>query len=207
MTPLSTVVWFSLTAVLWSQQAGIPGRYLVALEYRGPNVAFAEHPYRCETERASRDVLWGTVQGGEDGVEREDVVYEGVLQRTTEQTLCGTSVRPDGPRRMSLAAQPCRAELSGAGEVKVRIKIYRQGAGQNGAWIVLTPIDGMARVTGNCRSGEMREMQLAYGERTTIEMQTPPDRLVPGRYPAEVVPPSPGRWILHVMPASAGPTS
>lgn len=116
-------------------------------------------------------------------------------------------MRATTPRRPAVAAQPCRAALSGAGDVKVRIKIYRQDADQQGAWIVLSPIDVAARVTGSCRSAEMREMQRAYGERTTIEVQTPPDRLVPGRYAADVVPPSTGPWILHVAPVSPAPSS
>lgn len=182
-------------------------RHLIALEFLGPIVTFAEHPARCRSDRPSRDVLWGTIEGNEADGEGDAVVYEGVLQRITEQTLCGADLRPPTPGRPAVAAEPCRAALSGAGDVKVRIKIYRQGADQQGAWVVLAPIDVAARVVGNCRSAEMREMQRAYAERTTIEIQTPPDRLVPGRYAAEIVPPSTGRWILHVAPGSAAPSS
>lgn len=178
------------------------GRQLIALEYRGPNVAFAEHPSRCGTNRASRDLLWGTVEGNEQEREGDAVVYEGVLQRTTEQTLCGASVQGSPARRAGISAPPCRATLSGAGDVRARIKIYRRGADQTGAWIVLTPIDGMARVTGNCRSGEMHEMQRAYGERVTMEIMTPPDRLMPGQYPGDADPTTRARWILNVTSSS-----
>lgn len=200
-------VWLLLSAGAAARLEESSARYLVALELRGSNVAFAERPFRCGTNRASRDLLWGTVEGNEDEGERGAVVYEGVLQRITEQTLCGADVRAATPRRPAVSTQPCRAALSGAGDVKVRIKIYRQDSDPQGAWIVLSPVDVAARVTGDCRSVEMREMQRAYGERITIEIQTPPDRLVPGRYAAEVVPPSTGRWILHVAPVSATPSS
>lgn len=203
----ASALWLLMTAGVAAQPAAPAGRYLIALEYRGPSVAFAEHPARCGPDRASRDLLWGTVEGNEGETGTDAVVYEGVLQRITEQTLCGADVRATTPRLPAAAAHPCRAALSGAGDVKVRIKIYRQNAEQQGAWIVLTPIDGLARVTGNCRSGEMREMELAYGERMTIEMQAPPNRLILGRYRAEPVSPSTGRWILHVLPTSMAPSS
>ena len=200
-------VWFVMCAGAAARLGEPPARYLVALEYRGPSVAFAEHPARCGRDRSSRDLLWGIVEGNEDETETDAVVYEGVLQRITEQILCGADVQPRQPRRAATLGRPCRGALSGAADVKVRIKVYREGARLQGAWIVLTPIDAMARVTGNCRSGEMREMQRAYGERTTIEILTPPDHLMPGRYAAEMVSPSAARWILHVAPASASPSS
>lgn len=182
-------------------------RHLIAIEYRGPGTAFAEHPFRCGPDRASRDIVWGTVEGSEAESEADAVVYEGVLQRMTEQTLCGARVHVRPAGRVGISTPLCRATLSGVGDVKVRIKVYRRGASLQGAWIVLTPIDGMARVTGNCRSGEMREMQKAYGERTTMEIQIPPDRLMPGRYPAAMAPSSTARWILHLAPVSGAPSS
>jgi len=200
--------------VLWAALAAGPttpgdpnaGRHLIALEFRGPSVVFAEHPYRCGPNRASRDMLWGSVESNEAESDGDAVVYEGVLQRITEQTYCGASTQATRAPRAALAPPSCRATLSGAADVKVRLKIYRQGARLQGAWIVLTPIDATARATGNCRSGEMREMQKAYGERTTIEIQTPPDRLVPGRYSSELISPT-ARWILHVAPVSVAPSS
>lgn len=196
------VVWLLWPiGMLATQKVGDSDRYLIALEYRGPSVAFAEHPFRCGMDRVSRDILWGSVEGNEAGGGGDAVVYEG-LQRITEQTLCGASTQATHARRAAVPAPSCRATLSGASDVKVRIKIYRQGARLQGAWIVLTPIDASARVTGNCRSGDMREMQKAYSERTTIEIQTPPDRLLPGRFPGDVVPGSMARWVPSVAPSS-----
>ncbi len=205
--PAAASLWLVLSAGVAAWRGESAERYLIALEHRGPSVAFAEHPRRCGPDRASRDIVWGTVEGHEAESEADAVVYEGVLQRMTEQSLCGARVhvRPGG--RVGVSTPLCRAALSGVGDVKARIKIYRRGASLQGAWIVLTPIDGMARVTGNCRSGEMREMQKAYGERTTIEIQTPPDGLMPGRYPAAMAPSSTARWILHVAPVSGAPSS
>lgn len=201
--PTFVSLWLVASGGVTAGRGEFVSGYLIALEYRGPNTAFAEHPLRCGMDRVSRDILWGMVEGSEAESEAGAVVYEGALQRMTEQTLCGASVRPDGPRRNpAVVAQPCRAALSGAGDVKARIKIYRQGANLQGAWIVLTPIDGMARVTGNCRSGEMREMQLAYGERVTIEIMTPPNRLMPGRYPGVGDQVTTARWVLNVASSS-----
>lgn len=198
------VLLASLAAGLSRQLDTNVGRHVIALEFRGASVAFAEHPYRCNLDRASRDILWGTVDGHEDLGEHGAVVYEGVLQRITEQTLCGADVQPTRARHLTVGSAPCRAHLSGAGDVRVRIKVYSQKADQQGAWIVLTPVDSMARVTGTCRSGEMRDMQRAYAERTTIEIQTPPDRLVPGQYAAERDPGATGRWVLLVAPSPSG---
>ena len=201
------VLWAVLAGGLTTQRDPNVGPHLIALEFRGPSVAFAEHPYRCGPDRASRDMLWGAVQSNEAESDGDAVVYEGVLQRITEQMYCGASTQATPARRAALAPPSCRATLSGAADVKVRLKIYRQGARLQGAWVVLTPIDATAHVAGNCRSGEMREMRRAYAERTTIEIQTPPDRLMPGRYSAAVVSPSTARWILHVAPASVAPSS
>lgn len=200
--PVILSLWLLASGGVTAGRGESDDRYLIALEYRGPSVAFAEYPYRCGPDGASRDILWGAVEVHEAESEGDAVVYEGVLQRLTEQTLCGASVQVSPARRATAPARPCRAALSGAGDAKVRMKIYRRDAELQGAWIVLTPIDGMARVTGNCRSGEMREMQKAYGERTTIEIQTPPDRLVPGRYPGVADPATRARWILHVTSSS-----
>lgn len=195
-------LWLVASSGLAAWLGESAGRYLIAIEYRGPSTAFAEHPLRCGPDRSSRDIVWGTVEGSEADGEADAAVYEGVLQRMTEQTLCGARIQGRPAGRVRAAAPPCRATLSGVGDVKARIKVYRRGASLRGAWIVLTPIDGMARVTGNCRSGEMREMQKAYGERTTIEIQTPPDRLVPGRYPGAADPATRARWILNVTSSS-----
>jgi hypothetical protein len=189
-----------LTAGAVAQLAAPAGRYLIALEHRGPGVAFAEHPLRCGPDRASRDLLWGTVEGNETEADTDAVVYEGVMQRVTEQTLCGAARHATSSRPTPVPA-PCRAALSGAADVKVRIKIYRRAASLQGAWIVLTPVDTTARVTGNCRSGEMREMQRAYGDRTTIEIVTPPDRLTSGRYTGDIDPATRAGWILNVAPS------
>lgn len=206
VAPLTSVAAIALSSLLTTGVSALlvapAGRHLIALEFRGPGVAFAEHPSRCGPDRASRDLLWGTVEGNEAESEGDAVVYEGVLQRVTEQTLCGARIQGRPADRAGASTALCRAALSGVGDVKARIKIYRRGARLQGAWIVLTPIDGMAEVTGNCRSGEMREMQRAYGERVTIEIVTPPDRLMPGRYPGDSDQATRARWILNVASSS-----
>lgn len=205
--PVFMSLWLLVSAAgLAAWRGESTERYLIALEYRGPVTAFAEQPVRCGTDRASRDVLWGMVEasGAED--DADAVVYEGVLQRTTEQTLCGARVQESPARRANGPAPLCRATRSGAGDVRARIKIYRRGARPQGAWIVLTPIDGLARVSGNCRSAEMQAMQRAYGDRATIEIQTPPDRLMPGQYHGDADPATRARWILNVSAVSPAPS-
>ncbi len=179
---------------------------LVAVEYRGANVTFAQRPYRCMPDGQSLDAFRGIVESLESQPGDDAVIYEGALQRLTEQTLCGS----DSHTVQTATAQrtPCRASLSGGGEVHARIKVYRRGSTLQGAWIVLTPLDVIARVTGTCRSGERHVMQEAYAERTAMEIAVPPDGLVPGRYLGEPAPGSGARWVLTVAALGyPGPTS
>jgi hypothetical protein len=146
------------------------------------------------------------VQRRDDESGPDAVIYEGTLQRLTEQTLCGSDVHSS--TRQSARVEPCRVNLSGGGDVRVRIKVYRETSQLQGAWIVITPVDVMARVTGSCRSGERQQIRATYGERMTIEMAVPPDALTPGRYVGKPAPGSGARWVLMVAPIpSPSPTS
>lgn len=77
----------------------------------------------------------------------------------------------------------CRARLSGIGDVHVRITVTYAGHDLPHAWIVVTPLDVMAKVMWNCRPGEMREMQRAYSDRLTLEIPVPAGGLAAGRIP------------------------
>ena len=191
------LTWAIPAAQAPHRTAGVAERQAIVLEHRDASVAFARHPDRCADDGTTLDALRGTVQRrtGEPG--RTAIVYEGVLHRVTEQTICGSEPYPL-PRSSPRASLPCRARLSGVGDVHVRLTIYRSGHDRQGAWIVLTPTDVMASVTGNCRAGEMHEMRAAYAERTTIDVSTPVDPLVPGRYQADPRPGELGRWWLTV---------
>jgi hypothetical protein len=146
------------------------------------------------------------VQRRADESGSDAVIYEGTLQRFTEQTLCGSDAH--SATRQRARVEPCRATLSGGGDVRVRIKVYRGTSQLQGAWIVITPVDVTARVSGSCRSAERQQMRATYGERTTVEMAVPPDVLTPGRYVGSPAPGSGARWVLMVAPVpSSSPTS
>lgn len=186
--------------VLAVDHGSTPERHAVVLEYRNISVAFAQHPGRCVSDPSSVDRLGGYVERSDSQSTDAATVYEGLLERTTEQTLCGSEPYPTR-RSTSRTVSPCRARLSGVADVHVRIKVYRTGHDLRGAWVVLTPTDVMASVSGNCGPAEMRAMREAYGERTTIEIATPPDRLVPGRYETGQMPGELGTWMLIVESA------
>jgi hypothetical protein len=176
---------------------GAGDRHAIVLEYRTVSVVSAERPHSCAPEPSDLDELRGFVLQSDVQSTDPATVYEGVLARVTEQTRCGSE--PSLRRRPTArAAHPCRARLSGVGDVHVRIKVAHAGHDLLGAWIVLTPADVMASVGGNCRPAEMQEMRAAYAERTTIEIRMPPGRLVPGRYESDAQPGEPGRWVLIV---------
>ena len=181
---------------------GSADRYAVVLAYHGASLAFARPSGSCAADPSSLDVLSGIVDrlGGppDDGT----VVYEGTLRRSTNQTMCGSE--PHVTRRVpSREAQLCRARLSGAADAHVRVKVRSTGLGLQGAWIVLTPTDAMAEVTGSCSPGEMREMRRSYWERITIEIPLPHGHLSPGRFTADE---ETGRWQMTVSPPSEEPS-
>jgi hypothetical protein len=204
--------WRVAAAIAVSASLGASGdavrgqeRWRIMIDRGGASVAFARFPHRCAADGSSFDTLRGVVESRQPRDGEGVTVYEGVLERVTEQELCGSDPYP-APRTGAGRTPACRARLSGIGEVHVRITVYRSGHDPHGAWVVLTPTDVMASVSGNCRPPEMHAMRAAYGDRTTLEIPTPPGRLLPGRYAADQAPGEPGRWVLTVV-SVPGPSS
>lgn len=182
---------------------GSADRHAVVLAYHGASLAFARPSGSCPADPSSLDVLSGIVDRLTGPPNDGTVVYEGTLRRSTNQTMCGSEQHVT--RRVpSRDAQLCRARLSGAADAHVRVKVRSTGLGMQGAWIVLTPTDAMADVTGNCSPGEMREMRRSYSERITLEIPLPERRLTPGRF--TTADEETGRWQMTVSPASEAPS-
>ena len=75
--------------------------------------------------------------------------------------------------------------MKGHDNVRVRIKVAPATSG-GGAWIVLTPLDDLAKVSGTCSPAERRQIQTAYSERLTFEVgPVLSDDLAPGSYAAQ----------------------
>ena len=167
--------------------------YAVTLSYHGLARSAAGPDGPCPGARLDGfDVLQGVVSRVESDGKPGAVVYEGVLQRTTEIASCGAS-SPASPRH------PCHALLSGAGDVSVRIKVEDAKSG-GGAWIVATPLDQLASVSGTCSPAQRREVKARYAERLTFEVGPAlSDDLSPGSYAAES-PDGGGPWALDVLP-------
>jgi hypothetical protein len=173
-----------------------PDRVQIAIESRGSTATRAHGPERCPGDGNSVDTLRGIVERRPADSNNAATVYEGVLERVTEQVLCGMFVKKGRPA----LTQPCLARLSGAGDVHVRIKVQRGVQINHHAWIVVRAIDVIARVTGNCGPGEMREMQRAYSEPLAFEIPLTTGPLTPGRF---VAPDGEhGRWEMVVSAVS-----
>lgn len=155
-------------------------RFRVVLLNRRADVAVGGLERSCADRAPGSDVLDGTVLAIAASAGQSAESFEGVLQRLTEQPICGLLTLPRVNTR--IGAQPCRAWLSGVGDVHVRIKVPGAGADRPSVWVVITPVDVSTQAKGNCSPGEMRERRRAYSDRFTIEFPAPGGTLVTGRF-------------------------
>ena len=129
---------------------GIPATYDVEISTTG---SFSEVTTPgCST---GSDRLVGSLTGDEPATAVEDVVYTGILQRTTAISFCHHKRLANGDE------VPCNIDLTGSGSFRVELTIYpevRRG-GYMHATVVLPQTSA---VTGGCDSAEMADLQRDY---------------------------------------------
>jgi hypothetical protein len=142
-----------------STPARVPVRYDVALSFTGISGHSVHTAAECTdpVNPAGYDSLVGTVTGDETPATDEDVVYSGLLRRSTKMDFCELKrgPAPDMPVH-------CRATLTGSAFMNVEIEVY--GEAGRGAWLKATPGSGpvVDSVSGNCDPPEMAAILAAY---------------------------------------------
>ncbi len=156
----------------------------------------------CENvNKQGYDSLTGTVRGMEpDGKSDDDVVYQGVLRRTTRLDTCDAR------------SKPCVTTLTGEAQMTVQLQVH--GDEGRGAWLNAKAVMGSVKnlkVEGDCAAYDMEQLRKGYpgGESggspdgQSIPESDPPKffvggmaRLRVGYYPTEKDHPA---WSLRVL--------
>ena len=157
------------------------------------------------------DVLVGTLTGFEPAEANEPNVYAGVLQRTTQISICGSRRGPDGTEVV------CGINIAGGGYYAVKLTIEegaRDGwlqylsANEQAQWAPLLGRQRTGRsqssVTGTCDPAEMAQLQAEYDEGETagspngqpIEIKGLPPAVYPATFAAN---PPVSIWTLKVI--------
>lgn len=190
--------------------------YEVRLSYTG-YVGLVEGAPNCIVSNLGSDVMIGTLTGVEiPTATDEDVVYTGVLTRTTRIDFCETK-----PGRSPDEPVWCTATLDGTAVMEVELSVY--GESERGAFMKTAPGIGPATVNvgGTCDQQVTQQVRsdyptgddgggaspngqeigwagtIATGGRTRL-FNGGVARLRPGKYPPP--PPNPSKgWTLEVI--------
>jgi hypothetical protein len=150
------------SALAWGwihPSAGAPAQYQIELRFTGYTGLATSKDCDAIANLAGYDVLTGTVSGIETAEGDEDVVYSGLLKRSTAMDYCQTRGK-HGPGDDEVVW--CTATLTGQAVMNVEITVY--GTADAGAYVKAEPGIGPAQVAvqGNCEPGDMRTIQQDY---------------------------------------------
>jgi hypothetical protein len=190
-----------------------PRSYEVQLGFSGYSGLTDSEDCAARVNKQGYDSLTGTVKGVEpDGKSDEEVLYQGVLRRSTRIDNCET--RPKDPGKPDELVW-CVATLTGEAQMNVEIRI--DGEEGRGAYVNAKPVVGSVKnlkVEGDCAAADMVQMRKEYpgGESggspdgQAIPESAPPKFFVAGvpRLRAGYFPPDknhPG-WGLRVLRAA-----
>lgn len=135
-----------------------PRHHDVQLAFRGYTGLAESADCLALVDTAGYDSLSGTLTGAEDPAQPdEDVVYTGVLRRTTRLDYCMTK-----PGKSTDQVVWCAARLIAAARMTVELTVY--GEDGNGAYLKAVPAGppDSVRVTGTCLQADMNAILADY---------------------------------------------
>ncbi len=183
LTPLLLIVLAQAPA-----SPGGPARYTVTVEMHGGVWGSAtETDGSCPGAAPGSDTLTGIVTGTEPALfialpcndpdflkqeneaDEEDVVYTGVLTRTTSVDLCEVKDTSDGDKW-------CLGHLNGGGPVEVTILVPRQCRDNETLRVKMRPVPmAWAKAIGACSTLDNAELEAQYRSEDSIYFETSED--------------------------------